>query len=462
MQPRSLRTRRSVPHASYPRMPALSLPFDHPDEVARYVHKVIGNRRDREYGGFILVRGDGKYVATEPMAGKTFQFDPNEVFPRHEEEGYVFYPAGHSDYAIYHSHPSFSAGLDDWSEAEKASYQNSLSVADIHAVIDDYEYCSVTYLSGPDGSLIRYTLSGSDAEKALFTRVSGPVDRPHRCDLSEVHMGLRAKTLMPSDLVRMLAQAGELHVIVTSRLWGWPGRVANDWRPYPDMTPPVFCDTAWPPEPLSLSPEFTSADEAALYMHGLIDARTHAPAVGFLLVDPDRGVYRVAEPVLDDGSMVYAPCSVFHPDDYYRPALPEGYRIDGMYFAPDTVLPEGVSQERHNFFQPDDLHRMFEYRYRPARPSKLIPVRYGFTMSEVYFSSPDGALLGYTPSHSVEEYQLLRQVSRIYSGSESVQARLAAGTLDSAGFVRMVAQAGRLRVIRSSRNWPQTGVVERS
>ncbi|MBX8483742.1 DUF4329 domain-containing protein [Pseudomonas cichorii] len=457
MQPRLRRTRRSI--ASHPRMPALSEPFDHPDDVARYVHEVIGNRRDREYGGFILVRGDGKYVATEPMAGKTFEFDPNEVFPSHEQEGYVYYPAGHADYAIYHSHPAFFAGLDVWSEREKATYPNSLSVADIHAVIDDHEVCSVTYLSGPDGSLIKYTLSHSEAEQALFRRVSGPADRPHQCVLSDVHRGLQAQTLMPSDLVRMLAHAGDLHVVVTSRLWGKPGKVADDWQPYPPMPAPAVCETVWPVTPLLLSPEFPSADEAARYAHGRIGPRAHSQAIGFLLIDPQRGVYRAAAPRLEDGSMVYAPCSAFHPDAYYRPPLPEGYRIDGMYFSPDTVIAEGERPERRNFFQPDDLHRMFEYRYIPPRRSKWVPVRYGFTMSEVYFSSPDGALLGYTPSHSALEYQLLRQLSRVYSGSESIQAQLAAGTLGWTDFVRRVAQAGRLRVINRSQNWPTAGVV---
>ncbi|GFM79432.1 hypothetical protein PSCICN_01240 [Pseudomonas cichorii] len=457
MQPRLRRARRSV--ASHPRMPAISGPFDHPDDVARYVHEIIGNRRDREYGGFILVRNDGKYVATEPMAGKTFEFNPNEVFPSYGQDGYVLYPAGHSDYAIYHSHPSLFAGLDEWPESEKATYPNSLSVADIHAVIDDHEFCSVTYLSGPDGSLIKYTLSHSDAEQALFRRVSGPADRPHQYVLGEIHRALQARTLMPSDLVRLLAQAGDLQVVVTSRLWGKPGKVANDWQPCPRIPAPATCETVWPPKPLRLSPEFSSADDAVRYVHGRIGARDHFQAIGFLLVDPQRGVYRAAEPRLEDGNMVYAPCSAFHPDAYYRPPLPEGYRIDGMYFSPDTLIAEGERLDGRNFFQPDDLHLMFEYRYIPARRSKWVPVRYGFAMSEVYFSSPDGALLGYTPSHSAEEYQLLRRVSRIYSGSESVQAQLAAGTLGSADFIRMVAQAGRLRVISRSRNWPQAGVI---
>lgn len=84
MHPRKRRYKRSIDH--HPGMPALSAPFDHPDDAARYAHERIGNRRDREYGGFILVRKDGKYIATEPMNGSEFSFDPNEVFPRNDQK----------------------------------------------------------------------------------------------------------------------------------------------------------------------------------------------------------------------------------------------------------------------------------------------------------------------------------------------------------------------------------------
>ncbi|WP_122242981.1 DUF4329 domain-containing protein, partial [Pseudomonas syringae] len=268
MYPRKRLYKRSIDQHSD--MPTLSAPFDHPDDAARYAHERIGDRRDREYGGFILVRRDGKYVATEPMNGSQFSFDPNEVFPRNEQEGYVLYPQGHEDYAVYHSHPSLQAGLDEWPDSEKVTYPNSFSVGDIYEVIDDQEVCAATYLSGPDGSLIKYTLSRSAAEDALFARVSGPRSMPRLCELSQIHKALQNLSMMPSDVVRLLAGAGDLHVIVPSRLWGRSGKVPADWQPYPDdaaaRTPPAkspaSCDAQWPPRPLSLSAPFDSADEA--------------------------------------------------------------------------------------------------------------------------------------------------------------------------------------------------------
>ncbi|KPW62336.1 hypothetical protein ALQ64_03595 [Pseudomonas cannabina] len=296
MYPRKIRSKRSVDHHTHPGMPALSKPFDNPDDAARYAHERIGNRRDREYGGFILVREDGKYVATEPMNGSQFSFDPNEVFPRNEQKGYVLYPHGHDDYAIYHSHPSLRAGLHEWPESEQVTYPNSFSAGDIYAVMIDQEICPATYLSGPDGSLIKYTLSGSAAERALFTRVAGPTGMPHMSMLSQVHKALQNLTLMPSDVVRLLADAGNLEVLVSSPLWGRSGKVSSNWRPFPDqalsslpkVTSPTVCEAVWPPKALTLSAEFASADAAAHYVHAVSVLESTPGLLAFCCSTPSR------------------------------------------------------------------------------------------------------------------------------------------------------------------------------
>ncbi|MFH7397000.1 hypothetical protein RA262_28585, partial [Pseudomonas syringae pv. tagetis] len=81
------------------------------------------------------------------------------------------------------------------------------------------------YLSGPDGSLIKYRLSRSAAEDTLFARVGGPPNMPHLSELSQIHKALQNLTLMRSDVVRLLAGAGNLEVIVPCRLWGRAGKV---------------------------------------------------------------------------------------------------------------------------------------------------------------------------------------------------------------------------------------------
>ncbi|EPN43717.1 hypothetical protein A244_26960, partial [Pseudomonas syringae pv. actinidiae ICMP 18807] len=175
--------------------------------------------------------------------------------------------------------------------------------------------------------------------------------------------------------------------------------------------------------------------------------------------NPVTRAYRIAEPILEEGYPVYAPCSVFHPDAYYRPPLPAGYRIDGMYFSSANLAAEGGRSEQRPFFEPDDLHRVFSYRHKPAKRPRDLPIRYGFEMSAIYFSASDGALLSYTPSHSEQELELSRRVSRVYSGAESIQAQLAAGLMSAQDYVHLVAGAGHLRVLQTTELWPDAGTV---
>ncbi|GAB7532425.1 DUF4329 domain-containing protein [Pseudomonas sp. 3A(2025)] len=442
------RSRRSIRDSGTLRLPALSRAFDTPDEAARYAHARIGNKREREYGGFILIRADGKYVATEPMAGSRFEFDPNQVFPEDEVTGEVFYPDAHEDWAIYHSHPDTSMRSQHWSSVERQTYPNMFSTADLYASIMDRAYTKAFYLSGPDGSLISYAASGSQAEDALLVRLSGPAASPEKVQLSELQQGLYSGALLPSDFVRLVTQAGELRVLIASAMWGQTGKVSADWRPYSPPTVPRAsrrdCGPEVPAKALALSPSFKEADQAARHVHGLIGARAHGQIVTALLFNPATGDYRAIEPFQDDGQETYAPCSVGHPDALYRPPLPPGYRIDGLLFAPSSALAEACVD--NDFFRPDDLHLVFVWRALAARPQGL-PVRYGFTMTTIYHSSPDGRLLSYTPSYSSAEKQLAGQVARTSVKSSFLSAQLASGALTPAGFIRQVAAAGVLRTL---------------
>ena len=42
-------------------LPGLSPAFAYADDAARYVHELIGDRRDVEYGGVVLRRPDGQF-----------------------------------------------------------------------------------------------------------------------------------------------------------------------------------------------------------------------------------------------------------------------------------------------------------------------------------------------------------------------------------------------------------------
>lgn len=443
------RSRRSIRDPDTLLMPALSKAFDTPDEAARYVHTRIGARRDREYGGLILIRADGKYVATEPMAGSRLGFDPNGVFPEDEETGDVFYPEAHDDWAIYHSHPDIPMHSQHWPALEQQVYPNMFSTADIYSAILDRDYTKAFYLSGPDGSLIRYDASASSDEDALLVRLSGPAGSPERVDLGELQQGLYTGRLLPSDFVRLVARTGELRVVIASAMWGSVGKVGADWRPFPlaDAAQPsrVGCSTEPSDKTPALSAPYRSADQAAQHVHDLVRSRPHGQIVTALLFNPATGDYRAIEPFQDDGQETWAPCSVGHPDALYRPPLPQGYRIDGLLFAPSSE-PAHARVAMH-FFEPDDLHLAFSWRAVPARRPKGLPVRYGFTMTTLYHSSPDGRLLSYTPSYSAAEQTLAQQVASTSLKSSFLSRQLASGALTPADFIRQVAAAGVLRTL---------------
>lgn len=458
----SSRQTRSNTSLSHPDMATLSRAFEDPDDAARDAHVIIGDQRDREYGGFILRRDDGRYVATKPRVGEDFSFNPALVFPFDEEAGTYRLPVGHHDYAMYHSHPSVPFEKSHWwPQREQATHFNFFSTSDLHTAISQHDFAPVSYLSGPDGSLIKYTSSASLAEGALLSRLVGEPNSPDLAALNELDRAMIEGTLVPSDIVRLVAAAGDLQVVVASRLWGKVGKVAADWKPYPRRNDPGLCESVYPPMQPVLSPVFRGADDAGRYVHQRMGSPSREAIIGVVLKNPDTGEYRAVEPMVN-GEAVDSRCTLLHPEAYYRPVLPGGYRIDGLYFVAATPPDEfdGPGQElRQQFFPPADLHRLFEYRHVPSKRPQNLAVRYGFTVSEVYFCAPDGALLSYSPSHSPAEYALARQVSRAYSGSESTQNRLDAGRMSIGDFIGLVAAAGRLRVLVPSDNWPQVGVV---
>ena len=51
------------------------------DDAARFAHEQIAQRVDFTYGGLILQRSDGRFVATEPLAVTTETFNSSVVFP---------------------------------------------------------------------------------------------------------------------------------------------------------------------------------------------------------------------------------------------------------------------------------------------------------------------------------------------------------------------------------------------
>lgn len=85
--------------------PELSPRFISADDAAVYAHDLIGNRRDKEYGGFILSK-DGRFYATLPVCSDGNLFRPSDVLSR-ASNGDMVPPQGYVLEGLYHSHAAF-------------------------------------------------------------------------------------------------------------------------------------------------------------------------------------------------------------------------------------------------------------------------------------------------------------------------------------------------------------------
>ena len=203
-------------------LPPLSAAFISADDAAYWAHEQIGSRRDREYGGAIL-KYQSRYFATTPIAGKTSAFTLNDVFSL-GDDGKLVLPPGYACAAIYHSHPLDYAAYEgrDITGDERTLLLGFFSPPDMQVMIGFRDLAGIHYLSGPEGSLLKYVASGSTQEAAFLQRLKDIA--PGDMDIHE-------------DVIPQLADAGELSVLVANTVWGEfagvstkVGEWAPDWR----------------------------------------------------------------------------------------------------------------------------------------------------------------------------------------------------------------------------------------
>ncbi len=392
-------------------VPALSPPFIRADDAARYAHERIGARRDREYGGFILQREDGLFVATEPVPGLHMAFDFSQVF-----DDYRDYPDGHVAEAVYHSHPRNVPT--PWSGLDRRLYINFFSTSDMHAAIKDQGLSAVSYVSGPDGGLLRYTASGSAQEAALLERVSPPADQPAAKDRNPLQLQFAAGTLTPLAFIRQVAAAGDLRVVEPGDLWGTTGALTPAWSAPPAEAGSRTTDS------VALGPVFTHLHDAVLYAQRRIHAASlPALASGVLLHNPNARLYTCTEPRASSD----------------KPTLPAGYAVAGHYHATPAANGAGVVLAR-DFF---DLDRLFEcWSRRSDWP--------------LYACTAEGALLEYRSRDREAE----RAFRDRWHDAEDLRDAVADGALTTVQVIRQVAALGSLSVVAASPIWRNQGPVD--
>lgn len=86
------------------KLPPLSPAFLTEEDAAYWAHTRIARKSDKEYGSVILLRPDGKFVVTSPIAGEPTRFDFGSILEI-DAAGMMLHPLGYRCVASLHSHP---------------------------------------------------------------------------------------------------------------------------------------------------------------------------------------------------------------------------------------------------------------------------------------------------------------------------------------------------------------------
>jgi hypothetical protein len=422
-------------------LPSLSPAFISPDDAALWAHRRIGARREREYGGVILQNPGGYFFATEPVHGKELEFDVREVLSSHADGSFLSIP-GYQRTALYHSHPASHDRVANsnthFSPQQVKAHLNFFSIWDAAADIVWQKNFALSYLSGPDDSLIRYRPSGTFAEQQYARWLLGEIaDGPFGGD----------GTL--EDFLKKMQALGELSFITASPLWGGSrGVVPADWQPYQAFAHPP---TGLLPLLSAVCSTPTEAIQAAV--EGL-PASQDTWRIGLILKRNGQSEY-VATPALSTQQPRFAMIDFLMWNQDGRYVLPDGLAIEGFYCdAPRarSRVPEAQPWLYRSFFPALGLATA-------AQEARLIPsAQVAEQGMGLYQRTPDGAVLAYRFSYSQQEADLYR-VQDTTVDDHGFETALLTGVLTPQAYVHKVATAGTLQVLSTSRIWNQAGGV---
>jgi hypothetical protein len=399
------------------------------DDAVRYAMAQLGTRRERIYGGLVLRRADGLFVATLPVPVEAENFPPNWIrLDQLADKGEFL--AGSTVVARYHSRrkvePIFAL-----SNRERDTYLNMFSSDFLSAILHEGSAEAslspgTEYLLGLEDSLIRYSRSGSAEEKRLGQALS-PASRL-QLRQTPIELQMRAAKLTPSEFVNRVAKAGELYVVQENQVWGMARRLSH-WAGYSSPIAPALRRFAVG-EP-ALSPVFTQLDDAVRYVHRDMRARIDL-MFGFILKSStsERYMTTVAVP----GPQGNFSVARLFPQEL----LPQGYSVHGLFVCTPEVSAARSGDLHHSFITPRNLARGLDaVRVSSAR---------GNTYLKLYLSCADGALLSYEAKTVAEQWAS-------FGATDVYGKELEAGQEPLLEYLRKVVRNGELRVVVRSRFW---------
>lgn len=417
-------------------LPSLSPPFLSADDAAYWAHRRINHAAQWEFGGVILQNDQGLFRATEPRRGETLQFQVESVLPV-DKVGYPLAPKGFKVAAIYHSREAIheqmrATGLSD---SQVRLLLGSFTSSEMLFSMNVGAAVPAHYLSGPDGSLIKYVVSGNAIEHALFER------------LVQEQLSDSGTYEFVHSLIQDCAAAGELWVVVPNAEWGGVrGRVKPTWEPGTAVTSTV--------DALPLCTRvYAQADKAATAALGE-STSVGGVATGFIL----KGVqgYVATWPV-PAAQPWFSPATLFPLDASGAFKLPEQCSVQGAY----ATVPQ-VQQVAPAVPQPWLYKAMLsaaqlaagigQLRANAALGNEQYP-------TQLYFQTRDRAVLRYRLGGSPHEATLFVEHPKGLFKDDGSEERLRTGASSAHDYILRVAEAGALEVIRTSEIWDVGGAV---
>lgn len=413
------------------------------DDAAVHACLQVPAGTPRAFGGLILRRSDGRYVATDPVVIPREDFDIQWIFAEAAADLGLL-PPDCTVVARYRSRVLRALPV-LLSDVDNELYRNMLSVDSVYTAFMSRTQALDEYLFAPDGAIIRYRIGTWErirADLAIAISLSGKPARD--LDATWIKEQIHAGTLTPTAWVKKLVSSGYLKVVAGSRLWG-PAREVTEFEPYQ-----AIAQTTGYPRAL-VEPAYSAVciqeQDAARLAHEQAGSR-ELLGFGFILRNARDGSFLATLPVsVRNSRLAY--------DRVFPGVLPYRYVDSGLILCA-TATPLGLSDDDYrHFFSPMDVSL--------ARDS----VRTANGYRPIYFSCGDGALLRFelAPFDPVVSRDRFGQVQvRDNPFATTAQAQrdqdaINRGSFTMTDYVRRMAAAGKLEVLLTSAYWSRPGEV---
>lgn len=407
----------------------LSPAYANPDDAVRHARDLIGEGRQRTYGGVVLQLLNGLYCVTEPLAVPAQGFALEWIYPDASvTKG--FFPAGAIVVGRYRS-----VVAEEWPilfrAQHRALYAEMMPTGVLGNLLHREPHIKREYLIGRDGAVVRYRLNGSAEETALKAELA-PLN-PVKGDFADnlIESKIRSGELLPAEFVTRVAKAGELYIVDGNDVLGPPRLVVGEFISHVPSVPPESIRSALADPPFG--PVFTQADDA-------VRSITPAPALrgrlsfGYLLKSKKKDHYMVTLPAERQD---FEQLQQMFPHGQ----LPQDYAIEGLYLcAGDTAISHADDSLGRRFFGPWDILKGLYF----VRSSK----NGGDSYKPLYLRCADDALL---------KYRCTTDIDTLAPGLNGLSQQLQAGTWRVLDFVRDLASKGTLEILRASPTWAGVG-----